>query len=299
MLNESPNTGQIVAYTDEPPVTTMLSEQLLRGAAQLVIIGEPKDQMHALAQRIVEVISSADAALVWVYQRQHGALRVESFALGDMDVDPLVLSQMLLRPGEGWPGVVLQHPKPHLIEGRVRYRDGAGNVSQRNQLMMRQFLDALPREREVTSVLLPIRLELEPLGVLELFNFGQMPAFQEGDLDALETFATLVGCGITRIHLREQMRTDQRRLEVFGAISTAVSTAADLDELMGNVLDVILEVTDSSVGALQLYNPATAVLTTGAERGLPQEYLNRYREVSVADSACEDAVRYGQLISAR
>jgi two-component system phosphate regulon sensor histidine kinase PhoR len=267
---------------------------LLNVSSYLTSVLDPDELLASLARRVVEVVPAVQVGLLWLYDRQQSALRVASMYGLEPGIDRELLLRLRLRPGIGLAGVVLQRGEPILIEGRGRYREMTSRTSQGPNNDLRQFLELLPRE--LTAVLLPLRTGNQIIGVLELLNLNQPPALHHPDLQVLQTFANLAAGAIKNAQLHAQMQAQQRRLEALGAISTVVSTAADLDELMSNVLDVTLNVVNTPTGALLLLDPARSILNVGAQRGLPVAFAESQRNITVADAPCEEAVRYGQPI---
>ena len=267
---------------------------LLNVSSYLTSVLDPEELFSGLTQHVVEVVPAVQAGLLWLYDRQQGALRVVSMYGLDFDANRELLMRLRLRSGIGLAGVVLQRGEPMLIEGRGRYREMTGRTNQSAHADLRQFLELLPRD--LTAVLLPLRTGNQIIGVLELLNLGPPPALRHPDLQVLQTFANLAAGAIKNAQLHAQMQAQQRRLEALGAISTVVSTAADLDELMSNVLDVTLNVVNTPSGALLLFDPVHGALTLGAHRGLPVAFTESQQDILVADAPCEEAVRYGQPI---
>lgn len=279
---------------DEAEQRSQVLSNLLRVSTYLVSVLDPTALIESLAQRVVEVVPAVQAGLLWIYDRQHTILRVESAYGLELGPGHEALLRLRLRPGEGLPGTVLQRGEPLLIETRTNYRDLAGHVSPRSEDDLRLFLDRLPRELAV--VVVPLRIGPEIIGVLELLNFGSRPPLRREDLQVLQTFSNLAAGAIKNAQLHAQMQAHQRRLEAFGAIGTVVSTAADIDELMSNVLDVMLSVVSAPSGALLLLDPGRAALLLGADRGLPASYTASYSQQPVVGAACEETVRYGQPV---
>jgi two-component system, OmpR family, phosphate regulon sensor histidine kinase PhoR len=280
--------------TDEAERRGEILDNLLSVSSYLASVLDPDELLVNLARRVIEVVPAVQAGMLWLYDRHQSALRVASVYGLDLGENRDVLARLRLRPGVGLAGVVLQRGEPMIIEGRGRYREMTGRTSQNILDDLRQFLDLLPRE--LTAVLLPLRIGNQIIGVLELLNLGQHPALHHPDLQVLQAFANLAAGAIKNAQLHAQMQAQQRRLEALGAISTVVSTAADLDELMSNVLDVTLNVVNTPAGALLLLDPARALLTVGAYRDLPARFVESQRSIPVADAPCEEAVRYGQPI---
>lgn len=283
----------------EPPINeaeqrSEVLANLLDVSTYLVSMLNPEELFTGLVRRVVEVVPAVQAGLLWIYDRQQTTLHLESFYGLDFGPSSDAVCRLRLRPGEGLAGEVLRRGEPLLIETRSSYRDLARRVSPRSEADVGAFLERLPRE--LTAVILPLRIGAEVIGVLELMNLGVRPPLRRTDLQVLQTFSNLAAGAIKNAQLHAQMQAHQRRLEAFGAIGTVISTAADLDELVRNVLDVVLGVVDASVGILFLLDPGRAMLQLSAHRHVPQSFVDQYREVSVAGAMCEEAVRYGQPI---
>ncbi|MCS7290964.1 MAG: GAF domain-containing protein [Roseiflexus sp.] len=294
--------------TTQPPLVGEICEQPVNEAEQrsevlanlldvstyLVSVLDPNELFAGLVRRVVEVVPAVQAGLLWIYDRHQTTLHLESFYGLDFGPASEAVCRLRLRPGEGLAGEALRRGEPLLIETRSSYRDLARRVSPRSEPDVSAFLECLPRE--LTAVILPLRIGAEVIGVLELMNLGNRPPLRRTDLQVLQTFANLAAGAIKNAQLHAQMQAHQRRLEAFGAIGTVISTAADLDELLRNVLDVVLGVVDASVGILLLLDPGRAVLQLGAWRGVPSQFIEQQREIPVAGAMCEEAVRYGQPI---
>ncbi len=294
-VETDPTPNPSVPSPDEAELRSQVLSNLLKVSTYLVSVRDPDALFTGLAEQVVEVVPSIQAAILWLYNSQQGGLQVKSIHGLDLGDHIELIEQVRLRPGEGLAGSAMQREEPILIEGRARYRELSGAYNPRNQEGLRALFDVMPRDQ--TAVLLPLRISAEVVGVLELLNLGHSPAIQPEDLQALQMFGNLAAAAIRNAQFHVQMQVDQRRLETFGAISTAVSSAGDLDELVSNTLDVLLGVVGASAGMLLMYNPARISLTVGAHRRVPQVYVELHNEIAVADAACAEAVRYGQPIS--
>lgn len=277
------------------PASAVLAADLMRFASQLMALRSLDQIFQRLTSDVSAILPSVQAVGLWLYNQQQGVVQLASLHGLARDAENDAIGQIRLRPGEGLAGVVLQREEPLRVEGRSRYRELMGGYNQRNQEGLGQWLEQLPRE--MTAVLLPLRTGADLVGVLELLQFGREAAFGEAEIANLQLFAGLVAGAIRSAQSHVQMQADQRRLETFGAISTAVSSASDLEELVDNTLDVLLGVVNANAGMLLLYNPARSSLTVGAQRQIPPAYAKLHADIAVADAACAEAVRYGQPIS--
>lgn len=281
------------SFADEAEQRSQVLSNLLKVSTYLVSTLDPAELVRGLLQRVVEVVPAVQAGLLWMYDPQQTVLQIAALYGIDSPAGSAAARRLRLRPGEGLPGGMLRRGEPLLIETCNSYRDMVARIGIRGQEDIRQFLDALPRELMV--VVLPLRIGSEVIGVIELMNLGARPPLRREDLQVLQTFSNLAAGAIKNAQLHAQMQAHQRRLEAFGAIGTVVSTAADLDELTHNVLDVMLGVVGAAVGSLLLLDPARGSLVRSAQRGMP-EHPEAPREAPVAGAACEEAVRYGQPI---
>jgi two-component system phosphate regulon sensor histidine kinase PhoR len=270
---------------------SQLITQLFQIATDLVAELNPNHLLNRLVQQVVTVVPTLQAGMLWLFDRQEQVLepvRVYGFNLQLND-----LAALRLRPNEGVPGAVLNSNQPLLIEGRTRYRHLSGQLNQRNSAGFRSLLAAFPRN--LIAIALPLQSGDDPIGVLELYNVGQKPRFPLADLPALQTFANMAAGAIRNAQLHQQMRSHQQRLEAFGTIGTAVSTAADLNELVDNVLDVILGVAHATAGALLIVESERTALEVHAQRHLPTEWFATW-PMPISDGPWEESVRYGQPI---
>jgi two-component system phosphate regulon sensor histidine kinase PhoR len=295
-IDASPQTGELYehALATEAEQRGETLSNLLKVSSYLTAMLDPDELLAGLARRVVEVVPAVHVGLLWLYDRQRSALRIASMYGLESSADRDLPLRLQLRPGVGLAGVVLQRGESILVEGRGRYHEMSSRTIGGSSTDLRDFLGLLPRD--LTAVLLPLRTGNQIIGVLELLNLGQSPALRHPDLQVLQTFANLAAGAIRNAQLHAQMQAQQRRLEALGAISTVVSTAADLDELLSNVLDVTLNVVNTPAGALLLLDPARLLLSIGAHRELPKAFVERQRTIPVAAAPCEEAVRYGQPI---
>ena len=280
---------------DEPELRSQVLNNMLNVSTYLVSVLDPNELLTSLARRVVEVVPAVQAGLLWLRDQQQSAIQIKSLHGLDPVPEPALLNRLRLRLGEGLAGTVWQRGEPMLIEGRGRYHELAGRVGALAQPDIHSLIEQLPRD--VTGVLLPLRIGKQVIGVLELLNMGDGPPLHRQDLQVLQTFGNLAAGAINNAQLHAKMQAHQRRLEALGAIGTVVSMAADLDELLSNALDVMLRVVETQAGMLLLHDLSRSLLSAVAQRELPREFVELRNAVAVIGSPYEEVVRYGQAIA--
>lgn len=267
---------------------------LLALSSHLSTLLDFDELVQCLPDRVVDAASTVQACVLWLYHPHQQLLQVASFHGAIFEAQRKAINTIQLRSGEGLPGTVFKSKTAILIENSHHYREKSGNIHYRNELYVRALLDQIPYESHIALV--PLCTGNKVLGVLEVLNLDAQSPLQPLDLHILQTFANLIAGALENADLHTRMQENQQRLEGFGAIGTAVSAAADLDELMENVLDVMLGLVNTSSGMILLFNPALSTLNTGAYRDVPDQYREVYEYMLVSESSCEEAVRYGQPI---
>ncbi len=280
---------------DESELRSQVLNNMLNVSTYLVSVLDPNELQTSLARRVVEVVPAVQAGMLWLRDQQQGAIQIKSLHGLNPAPDLALLDRLRLRLGEGLAGTVWQRGEPMLIEGRGRYHELACRVGALAQPDIRQLIEQLPRD--VTGVLLPLRIGKQVIGVLELLNMGDGPPLHRQDLQVLQTFGNLAAGAINNAQLHAKMQAHQRRLEALGAIGTVVSMAADLDELLSNALDVLLRVVETQAGMLLLHDLSRSLLSMVVQRELPREFVERRNTTAVAGSPYEEVVRYGQAIA--
>lgn len=278
--------------TDIADQRSQLLGSLLQVSSYLVSVLDPHALTANLVRRVVEALPSVQAGTLWIYERRPALLKVSS--LYGLPLEPSLLDQLAhcqLRPGEGRVGAVFQRGEPLLLAARGA-NDMDARLSPRNQSLLARVQDGLPAD--TATICLPLRVASETIGVLELMNLGADPRLRLDDAPLLQTFGNLVAAAIKNAQLYAQTELNRRRLEAFDAVGTAISTAADLDDLLRSVLDVVMGLVPIPAGALLLYDPAQSRLSLGAAHGLPAAAAIWLRDVAIADAPCEEVVRYGQ-----
>lgn len=272
---------------------------LFQASASLVATLDPEQLFTSLITRAVEALPAIQGGVLWIYEPKSGRLRASSLAglpLDDTARQALLASS--LRIGESLAGTTFQRGEPQIIETRLGYRDAVGHLPPTSTTIIQQMSEQLPRRLVCACV--PMCVGAETIGVLELFSLGDPEAapagraIGQGDLPALRTFANLAASAVKNAYLYDAAQRSERRLKAFDAVVTAISTAADLNDLVRSILDVVLGLVPGTTGALLLLDPAHDRLDLGATQGLSPACCAALQGVPVAESPCEEVIHFGQ-----
>ncbi|MEI8305930.1 MAG: ATP-binding protein [Chloroflexales bacterium] len=272
---------------------------LFQVSSSLVAVLDPEHLFSALVSRVVEALPSVQGGTLWIYDPKSGRLRASATA--GLPIDSAARQMLLtisLRSGEGMVGQSLQRGEPQIVETLLGYRDTVGPLPPASAMIIQQVSEQLPRRLACTCI--PMRVGTEIVGVLELFMLGEptndsaVRPIEQGDLPVLQIFANLAASAIKNTQLYDEAQRSERRLKAFDAVVTAISTAADLTDLVRSVLNVVLGLVPCSTGALLLLDPAHDRLDLGAQQGLTPACASVLTGVRVSESPCEEVVHFGQ-----
>nr|MCU0495568.1 GAF domain-containing protein [Chloroflexaceae bacterium] len=227
-----------------PDETSAQLTSLLQVSAYLVAVRNPDELIPHLVSQVVETLPSVQAGILWLYDRRNNRLRIAS--THGLPLDPQTLAslhQFSCSPSEGGlAGVALLQTGPMLRETAHGYRNLTGRNSTREHAIFQRLHEQLPRTLTVVAV--PLRVGNETNGVLELLNLGPQPEHADWrplrscNLPVLHTFGTLAAAALKNTQLYAEAESHRQRLNAFDAVVTAISTATDLHDMVGSVLDV-------------------------------------------------------------
>lgn len=272
--------------------------------------------LSGLIGQVMKALPGVDAGLLWLYERRSGKLRMVSMD-GFVTLDAALLEALRscqIVPGEGLAGQAFQSHEILSGCGHLGYHMLANYTSPQNKVLFQKIGEQLPPSLIVSCI--PLQREGEGIGVLELLHFLPPPhqhlartpedAYALSDnlfrqtifsplfAQTMRTFANIIAVAIKNAQIYEESQKNCQRINAFNAIVTAISTATDLQDLMGNVLEIVLNLLPVSSGMILLLNPATSTLSPGVAHGLPEDYLRSLSGAPVAGSACEEVFTYGQ-----
>lgn len=274
---------------------SQLLGSLMQLSTTLISVLDPEELVTSLISQIVGVLPAVQGGILWMHESRSDTLRFASAY--NLPIDQATLEELhfvQLRVSETRQGMVFRRGEPLLFEMRHVSREPFIRLNPRVQLFLQQIRDQLPVTTSV--VFLPLQVGSEAIGLLELYNYGQQPGLRPDDMPILQSFGNLVAAAIRNSQLYAQTQINRRRLQAFDAVGTAISTAADLDDLVRSVLDVIAALVSVEHGALLLHNPAKMRLEMGSYLGLPASVLENMISMPIQGAPCEEVVRYGQPV---
>ncbi len=290
----SPSNEASATFTAAQVTATALFEV----SASLISILNPDELLENLLPKTVDALPSVQAGILWLYNQRVGRLRAFSAYGLPLDQETAaMLTGVSLKTGESLAGLALQQRCALARETHQGYMSIAGRMNPANQEIFQLLHDQLPHQISVACI--PLQTGKEISGTLELLNLNQHQSDAPGsslhdDIPMLEIYGSLVAAAIKKAQAYAQSENHHQRLKAFDAVVTAISTATDLRDMTHSVLNVILDLLSIPAGALLLLDPSQSRLTMQAYDRLPPTYTQQMTSILIADSICEEVVRYGQ-----
>jgi PAS domain S-box-containing protein len=96
--------------------------------------------------------------------------------------------------------------------------------------------------------------------------------------------------------LNKQLATDLAAMTRLQQLSTQLVQTHEFGSLMGDILDVAVEIAGADMGNVQLFERATGALKIVAQRGFNAPFLEFFDTVDDAKSACGEAMQRGERV---
>lgn len=217
----------------------------------------PVDMMNALLQSALQVISSAHAGSVLVWDEAKECLEpqaVQGYA------DNGSMEKINYRLGEALPGKSYARRSAQRVDEINFTRDYTLSASQ--LILYRQGTGGrLP----ISSLLVPIQTGDYALGVLVLDNFNKTGAFQEEDETLLLSLAQQVALSLQNLRLLQSTEERARQLESLTEMTTTISASLQSEKLIPSLLDQVERIIPYDQAKLWLYDQGK--LKVAAQRG--------------------------------
>ena len=152
------------------------------------------------------------------------------------------------------------------------------------------FVNFVPKARPIhSSVVVPLRVQGRPIGVLSLAISENAPAFTEDDLRVAQMFADQAAGLLHRSRLHEQAERRSSDLMALVESSRGLVGTLDLDTLLQRILDGGSRLTGSKEGFACLFEPETDALSSGVFRGLDKQAVKELLEGPEIQAALADS----------
>ncbi len=244
--------------------------------------------VKSLLESARRALPSAHAGVVLVWDEHAGQLSPQAVS-GYADNETMM--RIVYQAGVSLPGQAFESKRPLRVDEVQFARDYV--FSTEGQLLYRQ---ATGGRLPVSSLLIPIQVAEQCIGVLVLDNFNTPAAFREEDETLLLSLSQQVGLSLQNVRL---VRTTQERAEQLGALTTAATTltsSLQSRELVGLLLDQLGPVIPYDTATLWLREKDR--LTVAAARGFPDTERRLGLTLAVEDSALfKEMIRTGQGVS--
>ncbi len=237
---------------------------------------DPIGILPALAANSLQVVPSARAAMVALWNHRTGLLQPEA-AVGYADVESLV--QISYQKGEGLPGRVFAECQSVRI-GEVDFvRDY--NLSSEKLLAYR---DATAGSPPVSSMLIPIKAgpQAEPLGILVLDNFTTPQAFSTEDETLITTLTQQTALMLENARLYQAAEKRAQELQALTDVATTISASLEPSALVASLLVQLQEILPYDTGTLWLRQ--ADYLLVQAESGFTDNESRVGLSVAIEDS---------------
>ncbi|MDR1099525.1 MAG: sigma 54-interacting transcriptional regulator [Treponema sp.] len=201
-----------------------------------ILINSDNQDIHALLTRILDSatrLCGGEASSLLLVDKEAGELYFE-VALGSKGQE---VKKFTVKMGEGIAGWVAEHNKSIIVNDVINDRRHLKTISKQIDYPSK------------TMLAVPMRIQGDCIGVIEVINKKDGKNFVQDDLEWLEIFANQAALAIINIQNIEQARTEIRKLQDELKIGQGFHTLVAKSPLILEKLEIIDRVakTDSSV----------------------------------------------------
>jgi len=249
---------------------------------------DPEAVVTALLESARRVLQSAHAGLVLVWNPQADLL-IPRVVSGYADNGSMM--RINYRSGEALPGGAFAARQARRVDEINFARDYA--LSAENLAMYRQ---ATGGRLPVSSLLVPILVGDQPLGMLVLDNFNTAAAFKAEDEALLLSLTQQVALSLENVRLMQATQERAGQLQALNSAAAALTTNLRSDQLVSALLDQLPPVLPYDTATLWLRDKER--LSVAAARGFPDSEQRLGLTIAVSDSVLfNQMARSGESIS--
>lgn len=167
------------------------------------------------------------------------------------------------------------------------------------------FVNFVPKSRSiVSSLVLPLRVQGRPIGVLNIATSKAQHEFTDADMRVAQMFADQAAGLIHRARLHEQAEHRSSDLMALVESSKGLLGTLDIEALLQQVLDAGLRFAGSALGFACLFDPESGLPSRGVFRGIEKSSIRSLigrpeveRAIEHADLAIVQDDTLGTLIA--
>lgn len=243
--------------------------------------------VRALLESARRALYAAHAGVVLIWDEPSGQL-VPKAVSGYADNE--TMKRITYHPGQSLPGQAFESRKPLRVDEVQFTRDYA--FSTESLLLYRQ---ATSGRLPVSSLLIPIQLGEQSVGVLVLDNFNTPGAFTPEDETLLLSLSQQVGLSLQNVRLVQTTQERAAQLEALTNAATTFTASLESDQLVASLLDQLEPVIPYDTATMWLRERDRLIVA--AARGFPDMERRLGLTIAVEDSALfKEMIRTGQGI---
>lgn len=174
--------------------------------------------LGVVAKRLVGLLEPSDAACLLLYDSKQQKLVAKAAAGSGSDV----LSQLMLEPGEAFPGRVYQSGKGALINVPHEAELSIGETLRRCE----PHLEKAWLDKPTSAICVPLVSKSQVMGVLLLIGFKSQTVFAESDLPLVQAIADQIALSIENARLKEEAEETRALREADRVKSQFISTVS-------------------------------------------------------------------------
>jgi len=194
------------------------------------------------------------------------------------------LARARRKAGRGLTEYVLRTKQPLLIT-----RDMAGTCA-------RLGIEAVGRMAK-SWLGVPMLSGERALGVIAVQSYTQEGAYDEEHLAVLSTIASQAAVAVENAQLYEEMHRRAAELATLNAVSAALSSTLDLQQVLRTVVDSVVRVVDCQKSAIFILDEERGELNLALGHGLSQEYIKASQGIRLDQGLRGIAVVRGETLA--
>jgi signal transduction histidine kinase/CheY-like chemotaxis protein len=126
--------------------------------------------------------------------------------------------------------------------------------------------------------------------------FSQTTAFTEREIRRLVSLSGQAGVAVESLRLLDETRQRNEELLAMNQVSNAVSRTLELDQVLSEILQRLLALTEFDAGLISYVNVDTHQLTLAVHHNLPLEMVDRLTEGGLGGTPCDLVFQIGLTV---